>query len=694
MRRFLITSFLALALVVGAAGVAPTAYAADCTVVDQACTPPGGGTGTCVNDDSGGLTCTSAIGTTITIDSATAKTVVDNKTTTDEAYNGIMSRIMSLFAWLVGIAAITLDNAVYYTVVTMGAYVNNLSAIGVTWSILRDIGNIMLIFGFLAVGITTILNVNWYGGGKKMLPMMFVAAVFLNFSLFITEAVIDTGNLFATQFYTQINGGNAAGAKSFDLDSVSREGISSKIMGQLGLQTIYGNAITNKEIFKGGNIWFIGFMGIILFIITAFVMFSLAFILIARFVILIFLIILAPVGFAGLAVPQLAGTAKKWWDKLFEQTITAPVLLLMLYIALTIITDVRFLTGFGADPNGPQWLGFITGGNLNDFASMMLSFLVAMGLLLAVVIFSKNLSAFGAGWASKTAGKLTFGATAFGLRSSAGWGFQAASQAIRGSRFKSTKLGRVAATTFDKGAKANFDIRGVTAFGGLKATGIDAGETQKGGYRARQEATIKGHEEYIKSVEKVIEEGGVERIIGAQVSRAAAEREKTAAENKRDTTAKEVARQKEEVTRLEEEKKRDKYWGTNPENVRKMEAAQQKVATSEANLATANTRLTQAIDKLSDAEKAEKNVNAGISSEKKAAKVAYAENIQGSLAGWAMFGPGGSKVAKQMIKDATKKQTEAEKALETLKKAVEGDVKESKTETPPAAPSPAPGEGH
>ena len=72
-----------------------------------------------------------------------------------------MQLIMNLFAWLLGVAAITLDNAVYYTVVTMGNYVNNLSAVGIVWQVLRDIGNIVLIFGFLAIGITTILNVNW-----------------------------------------------------------------------------------------------------------------------------------------------------------------------------------------------------------------------------------------------------------------------------------------------------------------------------------------------------------------------------------------------------------------------------------------------------------------------------------------------------------------------------------------------------
>jgi len=516
MRRFLIASFFTLALVISAAGAAPAAHAALNCPVENGNQSILGSDDLCHYFDASGKEIGSGVEPTETSDTLTQPTVNASDAATpiqmpqnpdnSAAYSGIMVWIMSLFAWLVGVAAITLDNAVYYTVVTMGSYVNNLSAIGVTWRILRDIGNIMLIFGFLAVGITTILNVGWYGGGKRMLPMMLVAAVFLNFSLFISEAIIDTGNLFATQFYTQINGGLPAGAKNLDLASVSSEGISNKIMNQLGLQTIYGDGTVNREIFKAGNTWVIGFMGIILFLITAFVLFSLAFVLIARFVILIFLIILAPIGFAGLAVPQLAARARKWWDKLFEQVITAPILLLMLYIALAIITDVHFLTGFGSSTTSGGWTGFVqnaTGtGNLTGFAGLLLSFIVAMGLLIAVVIQSKNLSAFGADWASKTAGKLTFGLTAAGMRTTAGWGLQAASK-----RFRSSKLvrvpvvGRMVAGGLDRGAKASFDVRGATVFGGLKATGIDAGKAQVGGYRKELEEAIKGREEHAKTLQ-------------------------------------------------------------------------------------------------------------------------------------------------------------------------------------------------
>src|SRR3989344_1104509 len=343
MKRFFTTSFILLALIVSTAGAAPAAHAAtpDEICRDRSETPTE--YYACLESEAG----LGAIsGDSPVSDPAAEKTATKDKlgppTTPEQSLNGIMAWIASLFAWLAGVAMITLNYAVYFTVVTMGTYVNNLSAVGVTCQIMRDIGNIVIIFGFLAIGISTILNTEKLGYGKKMLPMLLVAAVFINFSLFLSEAVIDTGNLFATQFYTQINGGQPAGEKisAGVLTGINNEGISNKIMSSLGLLSIYG-AVKNEpakaqELLD--NYWTIGFMSIILFLVAAFVMFSLAFILIARFVILLFLIIVAPIGFAGLAVPKLESTANLWWGELFKQTITAPVLLLLLYIALRVIT--------------------------------------------------------------------------------------------------------------------------------------------------------------------------------------------------------------------------------------------------------------------------------------------------------------------------------------------------------------------
>jgi len=483
MQRFFTISLTALALVVGVVGAFAPATRAEtaheyCTNNTEspaeyyACLESQTG----LVSDSGSQTQTTAAKTSAEKTEKLFGTAEDK----DKEYSWIMIKIMQLFAALVGIAVLALNYAVFYTVVAMGAFVNNLSAIGVTWRILRDVGNIILIFGFLAAGIATILNTSLYGWGKKMIPMLLVAAVFINFSLFFAEAIIGTGNLFATQFYTQINGGVAPTAQSID----NNKGISDKIMSQLGLSNIYDRVNTRaQDVFQGGSPWIIGFVSILLFLVLAFVLFSLAFILIARFVILVFLIIVAPIGFAGWAVPKLEGLSSKYWHELFNQTFVAPVLLLLLYVALAVITDAQFLTGFGQGEK--DWLGIIGAKNVTGFASMLLSFLVAMGLLLVVLVAAKNMSAFGAGWATKMGGRLSFGAVAWTGRNTGGW---LAYKAARGLR--ETWVGRVplAGTGLVRGLEkigtGSFDARGVKALGGLKGMGIDAGEAQKGGYKA------------------------------------------------------------------------------------------------------------------------------------------------------------------------------------------------------------------
>ncbi|MDP2594196.1 MAG: hypothetical protein Q8P36_02565 [bacterium] len=346
----------------------------------------------------------------------------------DAAYGELMAKIMSLFAWLLGAATLALDYAAYYGVVVMGDFVKELSAIGVTWRILRDLGNIMLVFGFIVSGIFVILNVNKYGFGSKLLPTLLVAAVFLNFSLFISEVIIDVNNLFATEIYKQINNGEIVGPSKLNApNAVVNEGISNRIMSVIGLPSLYDVTNADDKDLKAAqdalknSSWYVGFMGIILFIVASFVMFSLAFVIIARFVALVFLIVIAPVGFAGLAVPQLQGLASQWWSQLVKQAITAPVLFILLYIALAVITDAKFLTGVGAGGGGAGsgggWTGFLetAGGGTGRFAGILFSFLVAMGLLLAVVVFAKRMSAFGAGVATRMSGRVIGGVIGHGL---------------------------------------------------------------------------------------------------------------------------------------------------------------------------------------------------------------------------------------------------------------------------------------
>lgn len=588
-----------------------------------------------------------------------------------ELVSGVMTTIMQLFAWLAGVAMLTLEYAMYYTVVQMGPLIQSLGAVGETWAIFRDLGNIILIFGFLAIGITTILNVDWYGKATKMLPMLLIVAVFLNFSLFITSAIVDTGNLFATQFYKSIVGGTVPTELSFgNAATAGSRGVAGKIMNKLGLQTIYGdlqNEQVARNVLDKGNPFLIGFMSILLFIVLAFVLFSLAFVLIARFIILLFLIIIAPVGFVGLAVPQLESKAKQWWDMLFKQTLTAPILLLLLYVALRVITSDQFPVG-----GRGNWLGTTNAHDLPGFGSVLLSFLIAMGLLIAVVIASKELSAFGAGAAMKMGGKLSFGLTAAGLRSTAGWGLQAASRRFRSSKLARVPiLGRTFAGALDRGAKASFDVRGVKLGGGLGALGIDAGKAQEGGYRKQMEEAIKGREDYAKTLTgRAQTQKGKDAIVAAGKKLKEAEDKNTEAQTRQDTAAQERDNQKTEVDRLKKLDKESRDKGTpDLEVANELRASEQKLANDEAAVGAAEADLKKATGDLAAKRREETKVQADvkIATSAEAAQKAYAKNLE--IMPWGILYRN-SKAAENIRKNAEKtpEARQIDALMELLKK--------------------------
>ncbi|HET9641695.1 MAG TPA: hypothetical protein VFP46_02510 [Candidatus Paceibacterota bacterium] len=439
----------------------------------------------------------------------------------------VMSWIAAMFAYLVAMAMIALNYAMYYTVIKMGSYIHDLSAVGVTWRILRDVGNIMLIFGFLASGIMVMFDSNQYGFGSKLLPKLLIAAIFINFSLFFAEAIVDTGNLFATQIYTQINGGKMPTLET------AKSGIAEKIMERVGILQLYNNVRNDQLTLIGGAPIFVGFMSIILFIVISFVMFSLAFILVARFVVLLLLLIVAPVGFAGWAIPSLNGISKKWWSTLVGQTMTAPVLLLLLYVAVSVITDPKFL-GFGGDAD---WLGLTKGTlNMSGYASTLLAFLVAMGLLLVVLTVAKSMSALGAGLATKTTGSLMFGTTAWLGRRTGGALAMKGANALRKTKFARVPLvGTRAVKGLEKIGTSSFDVRGSTgAATALKTFKIEAGSAQKGGYKEDLKKSVESRTKYAAELK-----GTDFKDLTTQQQAAILDREKELARLKKEKTEKE-----------------------------------------------------------------------------------------------------------------------------------------------------------
>lgn len=237
--------------------------------------------------------------------------------------------LLMIAGWVLGLSGLLLNTTISYTIVEMSEMVRGMVSINTAWSTFRDLANIFFIFIILYIAIMTILRMDT-ATTKKLLVHVVIMALLLNFSLFFTKVVIDTSNITATFFYEQIK------------DAGGDMGLSGAFMQKLGMQSFLDPAGAAKLLGerKGFiNILLLGFLASLLFMIVAFVFVAAAILIVIRFVVFIFLMILSPLAFAAMALPN-DKWSKKWWDALISQAIFAPAFLALIWVTLVILGDV------------------------------------------------------------------------------------------------------------------------------------------------------------------------------------------------------------------------------------------------------------------------------------------------------------------------------------------------------------------
>ena len=276
---------------------------------------------------------------------------------------------------ILALAVYAADGAIYYFVILAGQILNNPIAndgILMAWAIVRDFANIAIIFGFIAVGISTILDVAQYAA-SKFLARLIIAALLVNFSYFLTGAVIDSANYISVAVYNSnlFQNGCAGIAQTRVLNSpggvlttAGNAVISGDVRRQLcpvaqafyketnmsswsDIQNMAASATrlqaapTQYGTGESRNYFFllviIGILGIAFTAILAFVMMNLAYMLVVRFIVLVVLLITSPIGIAGINVPFLESAANRWWSALLGQAFFVPVMLFLLAAGITVL---------------------------------------------------------------------------------------------------------------------------------------------------------------------------------------------------------------------------------------------------------------------------------------------------------------------------------------------------------------------
>ncbi|HEV3245198.1 MAG TPA: hypothetical protein VG102_02490 [Candidatus Paceibacterota bacterium] len=270
--------------------------------------------------------------------------------------------IIWLASWVLTWAGLLFNVVVTNTVLQFGNLVTPgvLNAINIAWSAFRDLSNIVIIGMFTFIAIATILgSVNY--GAKKMISRVLIVAVLINFSLLFTKLIIDVSNVTAVQFLsaaakssncsgcTQLStpvtatAGAVTGAAG-GVSSGQTSGIAGAFLQYAGAQS-WGDsynavsAIARDPNNGGPYALLYGFIVGLLEIIAAIVLLYGSFLLIARALLMIFLMVTSSIAFASyLLPPTWTGNIGwgAWWSSLLKNAVFAPLLAVLLWVTLLI----------------------------------------------------------------------------------------------------------------------------------------------------------------------------------------------------------------------------------------------------------------------------------------------------------------------------------------------------------------------
>lgn len=432
-----------------------------------------------------------------------------------QAVNGVGSSILNavagifsaIAALILFIAGIVLNLSVEHTIIGMSELVNNVGAINIAWTLIRDVANIAFIFIILIIAISLILRIGQFNS-KSLLIKIIVVALLINFSLFFTRVIIDASNIIAIELYQPLAAIDTKVAVGQLPNSVTEKaafyGISGAFIDKLSVLGAYNpsNFLEPSNIIRQ-------IMGGIFMLIAAFVFLLAAILLIIRFVVFIILMITSPIAWLGMFLPAMKTYANKWWGAMLNQAFFAPILMLMFTLSYLVISDESFTGTIAPSLN--------TGGNLGQAfqagdpgsVAIILNFIIGIGFLIASIIIAKTMAATGSGgavkWATQKAGRASFGAAAFAGRHTLGRAGRALSdpKTKLGGRISTLSNSNSAiARTFGRGLgagagklkKGSFDAAGV-----ISTAGVDTGKAQKGGFEKIRKDKAKREAGYMKA---------------------------------------------------------------------------------------------------------------------------------------------------------------------------------------------------
>jgi len=301
----------------------------------------------------------------------------------------IGSLALFVSSWILWMSGSLLTLVIKYTVVNMSQTIEGISAINVAWKIFRDLANMSFIFILVYAAIGIILNLGGVNT-KKIIVNVVIIALLINFSLFFTKIIIDASNIVTIGFYNKIT--SELGGKE--------NGLAGPFMAKMSITSLYDpKGSIGNSIFQGqtaSQIFITGTMGSIFILVAAFVFFSANIMFIGRFVTLIFLLLLSPLAFASMALPN-DKYSKMWWKSLIDQCLFAPVFIALMWATLIVLGGI--VATVPPTSTTSTLANVFVGSNGQapgeDSLKMVMNYMIVISMIIGCLIIAKQFGAYG-----------------------------------------------------------------------------------------------------------------------------------------------------------------------------------------------------------------------------------------------------------------------------------------------------------
>jgi len=245
---------------------------------------------------------------------------------------------------------------------------------------------------------------------RKTLITLIIAALLVNFSLFITKFIVDFTNILASEI--------AGAFVSSPIEGSTETGdvqISSAFMQLFGLSGVWDiDPTQNEATAEAGQQTFMYIFGTaIVFMIGAFCFAAGGIMLIIRFAALCIYMVFSPLMFLGMVFPGLQSVSSKYWSGFLGRAFFAPAYLMLIYLAAFVMGSYNeSVTG----ANG--FRETFTSSNPESVAQSIGPFFLTSVFLIASVVVASKMSADGASTAISM-GKNLSGRAQRGVRNTA-----------------------------------------------------------------------------------------------------------------------------------------------------------------------------------------------------------------------------------------------------------------------------------